>query len=85
MPTTKSLRGKEMKTLLIVVSLSLIGAAAAFGQGPDAGMLTRSIKALSDQQASDLREGRAMGLALAAELNGIRVRRTCWNWPTNWI
>jgi hypothetical protein len=59
-----------MKTLIIGVSLSLIGAAAAFGQGPYAGMQTRSIKALSDQQASDLREGRGMGLALAAELNG---------------
>jgi Spy/CpxP family protein refolding chaperone len=68
--TTKSSRGREMKTLLIVTSLSLIGAVAAFAQGPYAGMQTRSIKALSDQQASDLREGRGMGLALAAELNG---------------
>jgi Spy/CpxP family protein refolding chaperone len=59
-----------MKTLLIVTSLSLIGAVAAFAQGPYAGMQTRSIKALSDQQVSDLREGRGMGLALAAELNG---------------
>jgi Heavy-metal resistance len=33
-------------------------------------MQTRSIKALSDQQIADLREGRGMGLALAAELNG---------------
>ena len=55
--TTKSSRGREMKTLLIVTSLSLIGAVAAFAQGPYAGMQTRSIKALSDQQASDLREG----------------------------
>jgi hypothetical protein len=30
----------------------------------------RSIKALSDEQVSDLRAGRGMGLALAAELNG---------------
>lgn len=59
-----------MRTLLIVASLSLVGAAAAFAQSPYAGMQTRSIKALSDQQASDLREGRGMGLALAAELNG---------------
>jgi Spy/CpxP family protein refolding chaperone len=35
---------------------------AAFGQ--------RGIKALSDQQVADLRAGRGMGLALAAELNG---------------
>jgi hypothetical protein len=33
-------------------------------------METRSIKALSDQQIADLRGGRGMGLALAAELNG---------------
>jgi hypothetical protein len=45
-----------------------IGAAVA--QAPYAGMQTRSIKALSDQQISDLRSGRGMGLALAAELNG---------------
>jgi hypothetical protein len=31
---------------------------------------TRSIKALSEQQVSDLGAGRGMGLALAAELNG---------------
>jgi len=59
-----------MKPLLIIASLSLVGAPAAFAQSPYAGMQTRSIKALSDQQASDLREGRGMGLALAAELNG---------------
>jgi hypothetical protein len=34
------------------------------------GMQSRPIKALSDQQVSDLRAGRGMGLALAAELNG---------------
>jgi hypothetical protein len=37
---------------------------------PYAGIETRSIKALSDQQIADLRGGRGMGLALAAELNG---------------
>jgi hypothetical protein len=37
---------------------------------PYAGLHRRSIKALSDQQVSDLRAGRGMGLALAAELNG---------------
>jgi len=35
-----------------------------------AGMETRGIKSLSDQQIADLRAGRGMGLALAAELNG---------------
>lgn len=33
-------------------------------------MQTRPIKALSDQQLDDLKAGRGMGLALAAELNG---------------
>jgi len=37
---------------------------------PYAGMQSRPIKALSDQQLSDLRAGRGMGLALVAELNG---------------
>ncbi len=38
--------------------------------GPYAGFEQRPIKALSDQQIADLRAGRGMGLALAAELNG---------------
>jgi len=33
-------------------------------------MQSRQIKALSDQQITDLKAGRGMGLALAAELNG---------------
>ena len=37
---------------------------------PYAGLETRAIKALSEQQVSDLEGGRGMGLALAAELNG---------------
>jgi Spy/CpxP family protein refolding chaperone len=36
---------------------------------PYAGMQQREIKALSEQQTSDLRVGRGMSLALAAELN----------------
>lgn len=38
--------------------------------GPYAGWQTRDIKALSPQQVDDLRAGRGMSLALAAELNG---------------
>ncbi|MCZ8184031.1 MAG: periplasmic heavy metal sensor [Beijerinckiaceae bacterium] len=34
------------------------------------GFESRSIKALSDSQVADLKSGRGMGLALAAELNG---------------
>jgi Spy/CpxP family protein refolding chaperone len=58
-----------MSRLSIAAVLILI-ASAASGQTPYAGMQTRSIKALSDQQVADLGAGRGMGLALAAELNG---------------
>ena len=44
--------------------------AAAQVQQPYAGLETRPIKALSEEQIADLRAGRGMGLALAAELNG---------------
>ena len=37
---------------------------------PYAGLDKRSVKALSDRQIADLRDGRGMGLALPAELNG---------------
>jgi Spy/CpxP family protein refolding chaperone len=37
---------------------------------PYSGLEARPIKALSDQQIADLKAGRGMGLALAAELNG---------------
>jgi hypothetical protein len=59
---------KQFVTLSIAAVVLAIGAAVA--QTPYAGMQTRSIKALSDQQIADLRAGRGMGLALAAELNG---------------
>jgi hypothetical protein len=45
-------------------------AAVAQSHQPYAGLETRTIKALSEQQIGDLRAGRGMGLALAAELNG---------------
>ena len=45
-------------------------AASAQTPQPYAGFEARPIKALSDQQIADLRAGRGMGLALAAELNG---------------
>jgi Spy/CpxP family protein refolding chaperone len=59
---------KQFVTLSTAALVLAIGAAVA--QTPYAGMETRSIKALSDQQIADLRAGRGMGLALAAELNG---------------
>jgi Spy/CpxP family protein refolding chaperone len=58
-----------MKSLAIALALSL-AAGAALAQSPYAGMQTRSIKTLSEQQIADLKAGRGMGLALAAELNG---------------
>lgn len=37
---------------------------------PYAGFETRAVKALSDEQITELKTGKGMGLALAAELNG---------------
>jgi hypothetical protein len=48
----------------------VLASAAAFAQSPYAGLQTRPVKALSEQQVADLQAGRGMGLALAAELNG---------------
>jgi len=58
-----------MRIRLVIASLVLTSA-AAFAQSPYSGMQTRPIKALSEQQVADLKAGRGMGLALAAELNG---------------
>ena len=57
--------------LLVLIALAL-GTAPSLAQSqqPYAGLEGRSIKALSEQQIADLRAGRGMGLALAAELNG---------------
>lgn len=43
----------------------------AVAPSPYAGMETRAIKSLSDQDIADLRRGAGWGLALAAELNGV--------------
>jgi hypothetical protein len=53
-----------------VVASVILAVASAHAQMPYAGMQTRTIKALSEQQVGDLKAGRGMGLALAAELNG---------------
>jgi Spy/CpxP family protein refolding chaperone len=50
--------------------LVLAGAASAAEPSPYAGWQERGIKALSPQQLEDYLEGRGMGMALAAELNG---------------
>jgi hypothetical protein len=64
-----------MRTIITsLLLLAGLGAASAQHQmqhhAPYAGHQQRSVKALSDQQIADLRTGRGMGLALAAELNG---------------
>ena len=62
-----------MNPLLVLVSIAVVltsGPTLAQSQQPYAGLEGRSTKALSEQQIADLRAGRGMGLALAAELNG---------------
>jgi len=63
-----------MSRLLIVIAASYITAGAAQAQHAPttsyAGLETRPVKALSDQQIADLKAGRGIGLALPAELNG---------------
>ena len=62
-----------MTPLLVLVLIAFALAAdssPAQSQQPYAGFEARSIKALSQQQIADLRAGRGMSLALAAEVNG---------------
>jgi gas vesicle protein len=61
-----------MKASMLVgaVAVLLAGAATAEIAAPYSGWQTRDIKALSAQEVDDLRSGRGMSLALAAELNG---------------
>jgi hypothetical protein len=55
---------------VLVVPLAALAQETRPVTSPYAGFEQRSIKALSSQQIEDLRQGRGMGLALAAELNG---------------
>jgi hypothetical protein len=57
-----------MKIWPVIASIAFVTSVHA--QTPYAGMQTRPIKALSEQQIADLGAGRGTGLALAAELNG---------------
>lgn len=64
-----------MKAIILAAIAGLVATPAmaqhgAHGAAPYAGLQDRQIKALSDQQIADLKAGRGMGLALAAELNG---------------
>jgi len=62
---------KQIHAAALLVAMS-IPAAAQHGQhgSPYAGLQHREIKALDAKQMDDLRTGRGMSLALAAELNG---------------
>jgi hypothetical protein len=61
-----------MLRIAVLVALTSLAAAPALTQShqPYAGLETRALKALSADQIADLKAGRGMGLALAAELNG---------------
>ena len=59
-----------MAALLILLAGPGVAQQHQHGHSPYAGLQQRGVKALSDQQLGDLRAGRGMGLALAAELNG---------------
>lgn len=60
-----------MPRLAVLAALLLLPTfALAQSHQPYAGLEARPIKALSADQIADLRAGRGMGLALAAELNG---------------
>ena len=61
---------KRCTATILAASLALAVQSAAFAQSPYTGYTDRPIKALSAQQIEGLREGRGMGFALAAELNG---------------
>jgi hypothetical protein len=58
-----------MKLTLTTAALLLV-TSNVHADSPYAGMQGRTVKALSEQQVADLSQGRGMGLALAAELNG---------------
>ncbi len=62
-----------IRMLIAAMGVAVAGAALAQhgpGPAPYAGLETRAVKALSNEQIADLRAGRGMGLALPAELNG---------------
>jgi len=58
------------RLLVLSVALIVLPAAAQTPPAPYAGQQQRAIKALSPEETRDLAEGRGMGLAKAAELNG---------------
>ncbi len=62
---------KRFALLALVVAVPAAADTTHHGpHAPYAGLEAREIKALSPEQIADLKAGRGMGLALAAELNG---------------
>jgi Spy/CpxP family protein refolding chaperone len=62
-----------MRSLVLAAALAAFPAAAQHphhGPSPYSGLEARPVRTLSEQQVADLKAGRGMGLALAAELNG---------------
>lgn len=61
-----------MSRLILAVAAIVLLSNSAIAQHaqPYGGLQLRPVKALSNEQLADLRAGRGMGLALAAELNG---------------
>ena len=57
-------------TSLFAILLISIAPGRPLPSSPYGGFAERPMKALSAEQIADLRAGRGMGLALAAELNG---------------
>src|ERR1700730_17239525 len=67
---SKGVRNMLAFRMLVVCGLVAAGISRVrSGTLPYAGMQNRGLKALSEQQIEDLRAGRGMGLAMAAELN----------------
>ena len=59
-----------VRILTLAAALAAMMGAGAAQHRPYAGMQERPVKALSADEIADLRAGRGMGFALAAELNG---------------
>src|SRR5204863_9608358 len=59
-----------MKCAMAIALVLLTEASFAQSHQPYAGLQSRPVKALSEQQIADLRAGRGMTMALPAELNG---------------
>src|SRR5689334_5411022 len=72
--TTAALNAFEASMRYILATLAALamqsGVATAQSHQPYAGLEQRAVKSLSNEQIDDLKAGRGMGLALAAELNG---------------